>query len=340
MTVETLIVADEPETTDEPFSHFYDEYPTTEDLMGSSAIQGQLVRYLVSLLEWHYRAYGWFIAADLNIYLRKERHDNPLVPDVALFKGVIVPNVSKRTFRSWRTYEPKRPPPQVAFEICSDTTWEKDLKEKPGRYAAFGVQEYYLYDPNDPPYISDNGERLRGWHLVDGVMVPQQPNAKGHLWSPELEAWLVPDDDFLRLYGDDGQRWLTAAEAQAQQALEAAQQALEATKQAQAAAKLAKAERAAKQAEAQRAEAEAQRAEAEAQRAEAEAQRAEAEAQRAEAERVAREAEARRARNAEQQAEAERAAREAEAQRAETERVAKEAAWAKLRELGIDPEKL
>ncbi|MCU0493822.1 MAG: Uma2 family endonuclease [Chloroflexaceae bacterium] len=243
METSTLLIEPPAATTKlEPPFHFYDQNPTTEDLMGSSPAQGQLVRYLVSLLEWHYRAEGWFIAADLNIYLHKERYDKPLVPDVALFKGVVVTDASHRTYVSWRTYEPERPPPRVAFEICSDTTWKKDLEEKPGRYATFGVQEYYAYDPNEPPFISKDGERLRGWHLVDGVMVPQPTNLHGHMWSHELEAWLVPDGAFLRLHDRKGQRWLTEAEAQAQEAQAVA-------KQARAAARLAKTERTAKEAE-------------------------------------------------------------------------------------------
>ncbi|MCU0492048.1 MAG: Uma2 family endonuclease [Chloroflexaceae bacterium] len=306
----TALLIEPPAATDEydPPFHFYDQNPTTEDLMGSSPAQGQLVRYLVSLLEWHYRAEGWFIAADLNIYLRKERYDKPLVPDVALFH-VVVPDASQRTYVSWRTYEPDRPPPRVAFEICSDTTWKKDLEEKPGRYATFGVQEYYAYDPNEPPYISEDGERLRGWHLVNGVMVPQPTNAYGHIWSHELEAWLVPDGPFLRLHDRKGQRWLTGIEAE-QIEREAAQRA-------------ARQERSAKEAEARRAREAAQRAT-------REAQRATNEARRAETERAAREAEARRA-------ETEQAAKEAERAAKEAERAAKEAAWAKLRELGIDP---
>ncbi len=46
------------------------------------------------------------------------------------------------------------------------------------------------------------------------------------------------------------------------------------------------------------------------------------------------------AQEAQQQAEVERAAKEAERAAKETERAAKEAAWAKLRELGVDPERL
>jgi hypothetical protein len=67
--------------------------------------------------------------------------------------------------------------------------------------------------------------------------------------------------------------------------------------------------------------------------AEAEELAKEAERQRAEAERLAKEAER-------QRAEVERLAKEAELLAREAEQAAKEKAWAKLRELGIDPETL
>ncbi|MCU0490276.1 MAG: hypothetical protein MUD01_01615 [Chloroflexaceae bacterium] len=95
-----LIEPPAPVTDSEPPFHYYDLHPTREDFTGSSAVQGHLVRYLVSLLEWHYRAEGWFIATDLNIYRRKQRNEYPIAPDVALFKGVVVADVGQRTFRS------------------------------------------------------------------------------------------------------------------------------------------------------------------------------------------------------------------------------------------------
>nr|MCU0490277.1 Uma2 family endonuclease [Chloroflexaceae bacterium] len=67
----------------------------------------------------------------------------------------------------------------MVFEICSDTTWDDDLNKKPTKYAALGVREYYRYDPYEPPYLPAACGRLRGWHLVGGVLVPQPLGSDG-----------------------------------------------------------------------------------------------------------------------------------------------------------------
>lgn len=240
------------DTTD-TFVHYYDQHPTQEDLMGESVAQSRLIFYLLQVLEWLFHAEGWFVVNDLNIYRHKQRYEYPLAPDVAVFKGVVVAEHHRRTFRSWRLYEPDRPPPQVVFEICSDTTWKDDFYAKPAKYAALGVREYFAYDPNEPPYFPRSGGRLRGWRIAEGVAHEMQLTADGRLWSSELNSYLAADGAYLRLYDCDGRLRLTEAET----------------------------ERAAK--------------------------------------------------------EAERTAREAERAAKEAERAAKEAAWARLRELGIEP---
>lgn len=199
---------------DQVFFHYYDQHPTKEDLMGESAAQSTLIRYLLDVLSWLYAAEGWFVVSNLNIYRRRVRREYPLAPDVAVFKGVVVPDPAARTFRSWRLYEPDRPAPQVVFEVCSQTTWRSDLAEKPTGYAALGVQEYYAYDPNEPPYVPRRGGRLRGWQLVDGVLIEQQPDTQGRLWSAELASFLVPDGLLLRLTDARGQRHMTEGEAE------------------------------------------------------------------------------------------------------------------------------
>jgi Uma2 family endonuclease len=200
---------------DDTFVHYYDQHPTEEDLMGESVAQSRLIAYLLQVLEWRYRAEGWFVVSDLNIYRRKQRYERPLVPDVALFKGVVLAEPTWRGLRSWRMYEPDRPPPQVVFEICSDTTWRDDLFVKPAKYATLGVQEYFAYDPNEPPYFPRPGERLRGWRYVGGTPEELPIDTHGRLWSDELASYLVPDGAFLRLYDHDGQMRLTQAEAAA-----------------------------------------------------------------------------------------------------------------------------
>jgi len=86
-------------------------------------------------------------------------------------------------------------------------------------------------------------------------MVELVPDAEGRLWSNQLDSWLVPDGDYLRLYDRNNQRRLTQTEAEV----------------------------AAREAADKRVELEARRANAEARRANAEARRADAEARKREA---------------------------------------------------------
>jgi hypothetical protein len=88
------------------------------------------------------------------------------------------------------------------------------LEHKPAAYAALSAREYYAYEPNDPPYWPQGGSRLRGWWLESGVMIEQQADQRGWIWSAELDSWLMPDGALLRLYDRDGRRRLTEGEAQ------------------------------------------------------------------------------------------------------------------------------
>jgi Uma2 family endonuclease len=198
---------------DAEFVHYYDQHQTEEDLMGESAVQSRLIRYLVQVFEWLYRAEGWFVVSNLNIYRERVRNEYPLAPDVALFKGVVVAQPELRAFRSWRLYQPDRPAPQVVFEICSDTSWKDDIHTKPAKYAALGVQEYYAYDPNEPPYVPRQQGRLHGWQRAENTLAEQMPDEQGRLWSTELDSYLLPDGAYLRLTDRDGRVRLTQAEA-------------------------------------------------------------------------------------------------------------------------------
>ena len=217
--------------------------------MGESVIQARIIRYLTAVLEWLYRDDGWLVANNLNIYRHQQYRAYPVAPDVAVFKGVRIDTPGQRTLRSWRMYEPGRPPPQVVFEIASDTTWKDDLRRKPIQYAMLGVQEYYAYDPNEPPYFARQQGRLRGWRRSGRWLHAVTPDTQGRLWSVELASYLVAEGDGLRLYDREGQRRLTEGEAEraAKEAERAAREAAWAELEVERAAK--EAERAAKEAE-------------------------------------------------------------------------------------------
>src|SRR5260370_21394719 len=76
------------------------------------------------------------------------------------------------------------------------------MREKPGKYASRGVQEYFAYDPNEPPIRRGGAPRLMGWRLDTQrrEMVEMGANSEGWLWREQLESWLVTDESYLRLY--------------------------------------------------------------------------------------------------------------------------------------------
>jgi len=224
--------------------YYYDTHPTEEDLMGETLPHAELIDYLKNVLEWLFRAQTCAIYKNFNFFQSSDEDEYPLVPDLAIIKGV-----SRVAWRSWRVGI-HGPAPQVVFEVASDKTWERDLEEKPGAYSAMGVQEYYAYDPYEPalPLSRRRGQRLFGWHRdrETGLLHTVPLLANGNLWSPHLESYLVPDDGFLRLYDRYNRLRLTPFEAEAQ------------ARQAEARARLAEAERAER--EARRADAAEQRA--------------------------------------------------------------------------------
>ncbi len=275
--------------------YYYDTHPTKKDLMSDTEVHYDLNSYLKRLLLFYYRVKGCYVGANISIYQTPEKMENPIAPDVMVVKDVVLTKDQRRRLKNWKMRLENRPAPTVVFEVSSGETWKEDLRDKPAAYFRLGVKEYIAYDPNEPTVWRENRKkvrvRLRAWTYKNGKIEEMQPNERGWIWSEELDSWLVPDDDFLRLYDRDGNRRLTEEETK-QLALEAEQAAKEI-------------ERAAKEIE---------RAAKEIERAAFKKERAAKEAERANANR-------------------ERAAKEAE-------RAAKERAWAKLRELGIDPETL
>src|SRR5438105_2163027 len=201
--------------------YYYDLHPTEEDLMGESNPHLDLITYLVTLLRYLFRDLPYAVYGNLNFYQTRNPHEPPLVPDVAVIKGVSHdPDMS-----SWRVGQGK-PAPLVVFELLSKRTWERDLLEKPADYARMGVQEYFAYDPHRRPLAPATAQRLFGWRLDprEGIMRPLSLWRggslwqHGSLWSVELDSRLVPDGRWLCLYDRYGYLRLTEAETQAQRA--------------------------------------------------------------------------------------------------------------------------
>jgi Uma2 family endonuclease len=193
-----------------------------------------------------------FVAGDLLWYPVEGDNTTSAAPDVMVVVGR--PKGDRGSYKQW---EEGNLPPQVVFEILSPCNTRAEMNRKLLFYNQFGVDEYYLYDP-------DRNE-LSGWLRREGFLDVVEPIAD---WvSPQLQIQFNLSGEELQIYRPDGQRFLSYVEI-AQQAEQERQQA--------------KRERQRAEQEQQRAEQEQQRAEQERQRAEQERQRAEQERQRAE----------------------------------------------------------
>jgi Uma2 family endonuclease len=171
-----------------------------------------------------------FVAGDLLWYPVEGNNKTRLAPDALVAFGR--PQGHRGSYKQW---EEGGLPPQVVFEVLSPGNTKKELADKLAFYDRYGVEEYYLYDP-------DTG-RLQGW-LRQGERLVEIARMRGWV-SPRLQVRFDLEGVDLCLTRPDGQRFATYLEV-AKRAESAEQRATQ---------------------EAQRAEQEAQRAEQEAQRA-------------------------------------------------------------------------
>lgn len=119
-------------------------------------------------------------------------------PDVMVIFGR--PKGDRGSYLQWRE---DNIPPQVVFEILSPGNRKREMAEKFAFYEQYGVEEYYLYDP-------DRG-RLQGWlRNVDNKLAPI-PTMSGWL-SPRLGVRFEMEGKELKLFYPDGRRFLTMIE--------------------------------------------------------------------------------------------------------------------------------
>ena len=185
-----------------------------------------------------------FVAGNLLWYPVEGDNKTRVAPDALVVFGR--PKGDRGSYKQW---EEDGLAPQVVFEVLSPGNTRKEMTDKLAFYDHYGVEEYYLYDP-------DNG-RLQGWLRQSGQLV-EIGWMRGWV-SPRLGVHFDLEGMDLCLTRPDGRRLVSYVEVV--QRAESAEQRAEH--------------------EAQRAESAEQRAEHEAQRAESAEQRAEREAQRA-----------------------------------------------------------
>jgi Putative restriction endonuclease len=196
---------------------FYpEEYLLWEAELSDSAPQSNMLLYLISVLKNYYVDDKWMLAHNRNLKHPEVRNKRNIVtPDLAVYKGIFIPEIEQARMTTYIVNPPRRPAPPVVFEACSKDTWRSDIgtgeKQKVAIYRRIGVKEYFAYDANYPMIIKDaQGKslprRLYGWRYANGLAISIQPDPRhnNRLWSQELDSWLEEDGFYIHLYDRNG----------------------------------------------------------------------------------------------------------------------------------------
>lgn len=130
-----------------------------------------------------------FVAGDLLWYPVEGDNKTRTAPDVMVAFGR--PKGDRPSYKQW---EEDNIPPQVVFEVLSPGNRLSELIEKFLFYQRFGVEEYYVYDP-------DTG-RLDGW-IREGNELRPIENMEGWV-SPRLGIRFMTRGSDLVLIRPDG----------------------------------------------------------------------------------------------------------------------------------------
>jgi Uma2 family endonuclease len=138
-----------------------------------------------------------FVAGDLFWY--PVEGDNRTVQATDVMVAFGRPKGDRGSYRQW---EEGSVAPQVVFEILSPTNRPGEMARKLLFYEKYGVEEYYIYDPDRVRFqgFRREGEFLSEIHKMDSWISPRL-GIRFDLSGPELVVWRP-----------DGQRFLTLLE--------------------------------------------------------------------------------------------------------------------------------
>jgi len=174
-------------------------YPESDGLpMAESTLQFEWITTIKGGLDGIFRNdRDVFVAGDLFWYPVEGDNTIRRAPDVMVVFGR--PKGHRGSYLQW---EEDGIAPQVVFEILSPSNRGPELIRKFNFYERYGVEEYYVYDP-------DFGE-LTGWRRA-GDKLQEIPDIGG--WtSPRLKIRFELVNAELRVLGPDGRPFATYLE--------------------------------------------------------------------------------------------------------------------------------
>ena len=138
-----------------------------------------------------------FVAGDLLWYAQEGNPDERAAPDAMVVFGR--PKGYRGSYMQWREGGVA---PQVVFEVLSPGNRLEEMNRKFDFYERHGVEEYYVYDPDDV--------QLTAWLRTQGRLRPVYPIR--NYTSPRLQVRFDLSGKRWSFFGPDGSRFLTFLE--------------------------------------------------------------------------------------------------------------------------------
>ncbi|MBW4659062.1 MAG: Uma2 family endonuclease [Drouetiella hepatica Uher 2000/2452] len=172
-------------------------YPDSDGQpMADNTEQFRWIVVIQQNLEWIFTDSTVFVAGDLLWYPVQGNREICTAPDVLI--AFDRPKGKRGSYKQW---EENNIAPQVVFEILSPSNTKAEMNRKLLFYHTYGVEEYYLYDPET--------NALSGWLRSDGFLDVIEPIA--HWVSPRLGVRFDCETSF-KLYRPDGKPFLSYSE--------------------------------------------------------------------------------------------------------------------------------
>ncbi|MEA5509531.1 Uma2 family endonuclease [Crocosphaera sp. UHCC 0190] len=178
-------------------------YPDSDGKpMSDNTIQFRWITMIKSNLDWLFANNdNVFIAGDLLWYPLEGSNKLRQAPDVMIVFGR--PKGDRGSYQQWKE---KNIAPQVVFEILSPGNTQTEMTRKLLFYDRYGVEEYYIYDPdkNDLNGLQRIDNRLETIENIDNWISPRL-GIRFEIGSPELCLY-YPDDQPFQSYVEIAQR--------------------------------------------------------------------------------------------------------------------------------------
>lgn len=174
-------------------------YPDSDGLpMSDNTKQFRWIVTIKEGLEWLFKDDpNVFVAGDLLWYPTQGDNVTRAAPDAMVVFGR--PKGDRGSYQQWKE---NNIAPQVVFEVRSPDNTQTELDKKLVFYDRYGVEEYYLYDP-------DRGD-LSGWLRRDNRLDVIDPILG---WvSPRLGVRFEMVGTELELYRPDGEKFTSYVE--------------------------------------------------------------------------------------------------------------------------------